>query len=278
MKMNKRLFKDFLFKKIVILFSIITLIPLFLILFIIVKNGVSAINIDFFTKLPKPPGEKGGGILNAIVGSIFLVIIASILAIPFGVTVGIFLSEVKNKFTETLKVLVDVLQGVPSIVIGIVAYIWIVKPLKSFSALSGGVALGLMMLPIIIKSTQEALYLIPFSLREASFALGTNYTKTILKVILPAGLSGIASGILLGIMRIIGETAPLLFTAFGNSFLNLNPAKPVDALPLVIFNYAMSPYPEWHKIAWGAAFILILLIFILNIIVRKVIKRWKVQF
>lgn len=262
----------------VIILSLFVLFPPLLILFTIIRNGISAINIDFFLKLPKPPEEPGSGILNSIIGTLILILIASILAVPFGIIVGIFLTEIRNRFTEALKILVNVLQGNPSIVVGIIAYLWVVKPFNHFSAFSGGVALGLLMLPVIIKTTQETLNLIPFYLREAALSLGASYTRTILKVVLPAGFSGIISGILLGIMRIAGETAPLLFTAFGNPYLNINPLKPVDALPLVIFNYSMSPYEDWHRIAWGASLVLTIMVLGLNIIVRIVTRRWKTQF
>lgn len=278
MSLKRRILKDKLLKILVIFFSLSTLLPPSFILFTITKNGITAINLDFFINLPKPAGESGGGILNSIVGSFLLITIAFLIASPFGILVGIFLIEVQNKFTELLKILVNVLQGVPSIVMGIIGYLLVVKPLGGFSALSGGIVLGLMMLPVVIKNTEETLRLVPFYLREAAFSLGTNYTRTILKVVLPAGIGGVLSGILIGILRIIGETAPLLFTAFGNPFLNINPLKPVDALPLLIFNYAMSPYEEWHKIAWGASFVLIVIVLILTIMTRFIARRWKTQF
>ncbi len=268
-----RLLKDRVFKSIIIIFSFAVIIPLGLILFGIVKNGISAINWDLFTKLPTPPGEAGGGILNSIVGSLILILIAVLLSVPFGIMLGIFLSENKGRFADVLSILVNTLQGVPSIVIGIVAYLWVVKPLGGFSALSGGIALGIMMLPIVIKSTEETLKLIPFSLKESALGLGASYVRTMFKVVLPAGFSGILSGILLGIARIAGETAPLLFTAFGNPYLNLNIFKPVDSLPLVIFNYSMSPYDDWHRIAWGASFVLVLIVLGLNVIAR--LKIWR---
>ncbi len=268
-----RLLKDRVFKSIIIIFSFAVIIPLGLILFGIVKNGISAINWDLFTKLPTPPGEAGGGILNSIVGSLILILIAVLLSVPFGIMLGIFLSENKGRFADVLGILVNTLQGVPSIVIGIVAYLWVVKPLGGFSALSGGIALGIMMLPIVIKSTEETLKLIPFSLKEAALGLGASYVRTMFKVVLPAGFSGILSGILLGIARIAGETAPLLFTAFGNPYLNLNIFKPVDSLPLVIFNYSMSPYDDWHRIAWGASFVLVVMVLVLNIIAR--LRIWR---
>ncbi len=229
--------------------------------------------------LPKPVGETGGGIFNALIGSAIIIGIAAVIAIPFGVSIGVYLSEFrKTKLAYWTLLSVDVLQGIPSIVIGIVIYLWIVKTMGSFSALSGSIALTLMMLPSIIKSTEETLKLIPDTLKEASLSLGVPYYRTILKVILPAGISGILSGVILGIARIAGETAPLLFTAFGNPFTNTNILKPMASLPLVIFNYAISPYDEWHELAWGAAFILIVFILLLNTLTKLAEKKWKVQF
>lgn len=275
----KRIFIDKLFKIVIIMFSTFSIIPLILILFHLIKNGISAINIDFLTHLPKPVGEPGGGILNAIVGTLILTVISSLLSITLGVSVGIYLSENREKrLANLVSMLIDLLQGVPSIVIGIIAYLWIVKPMKHFSALSGGIALGIMMLPVIIKSTEETLKLIPENLKEASFALGAPYYKTIIRIVLPAGLSGIVTGILLGVARIAGETAPLLFTAFGNPFLNFNIFKPIESLPHLIYNYAKSPFQEWHTKAWGASFVLILIVLTLNITSKLVIKRWKVRF
>lgn len=275
----KRIFIDKLFKIVIIMFSTFSIIPLILILFHLIKNGISAINIDFLTHLPKPVGEPGGGILNAIVGTLILTVISSLLSITLGVSVGIYLSENREKrLANLVSMLIDLLQGVPSIVIGIIAYLWIVKPMKHFSALSGGIALGIMMLPVIIKSTEETLKLIPETLKEASFALGAPYYKTIIRIVLPAGLSGIVTGILLGVARIAGETAPLLFTAFGNPFLNFNIFKPIESLPHLIYNYAKSPFQEWHTKAWGASFVLILIVLTLNITSKLVIKRWKVRF
>jgi len=271
--------KNKLFLFFVVFFAILCIIPLFLIVFYIMKQGISAINWGFLFHLPKPVGEKGGGISNALIGTIILIIIASIISIPIGITGGVYLSEFrKKKLSYYVRLSADVLQGIPSIVIGIIAYLWVVKTMGTFSALSGGVALGIMMLPLVVKSTEETLKLIPYSLKEASLALGVSYSRTILKVILPAGLSGILTGFLIGIARIAGETAPLLFTAFGSPFMSLNIFKPVNSLPLLIYNYASSPYPEWHKLAWGASFILIIFVLLINLIAKWVVKKWKVQF
>jgi phosphate transport system permease protein len=275
----KRLLKDKLFKTVVIFLSFISTVPLFFILFHLIKNGLSSLNIEFLFNLPKPIGEEGGGIANAIVGTFILILISSFLSIPLGISAGIFMAENRNsKLYKIINLLVEILQGVPSIVLGIVAYLWVVKPMKHFSALSGGIALAIMMLPVIIKSTEETVNLIPESLKEASLALGVPYYKTILFVILPSGLSGILTGILIGISRIAGETAPLLFTAFGNPYMNLNIFKPVESLPHLIYNYAKSPFSEWHQKAWAASFVLILMVFTLNILSKWVIRKWKVRF
>lgn len=274
-----RLIKDIFFKGIVCLFAFLSLLPLFLILYYITKNGIMVIDWDFLFNLPRPIGEAGGGVWNAIVGTLMLIVLSSVISIPFGITAGIYLSENKaGKLSNTIRLSVIVLQGTPSIVIGIIAYLWIVAPLQTFSALAGGVALSIMMLPVIVKTTEETLKLIPYHLKEASLALGVPYYKTILKVILPSGLSGILTGILLSVARITGETAPLLFTAFGNQFMNINIFKPIDSLPYRIFYYAMSPYPEWHSFAWGASFILVVLTLALNLIARGISAKWKTRF
>ena len=274
-----RIMKDRAFKGIVILLAVSSMLPLFLIVFYILKNGLLSLNWEFFTQIPKPVGEKGGGISNALIGTLILVGIAGVPSIFFGIAAGTYLSEHKeSKIAYWSRVAVDVLQGTPSIVIGILAYMWVVVPMGHFSALSGGIALGLMMLPMIIKTTEETLNLIPYSLKEAALALGVPYYRTILRVILPAGLSGIMTGILIGIGRIAGETAPLLFTAFGNAFMNGDFTKPVNALPLLIYNYATSPYAEWHRAAWGASCVLVGLVLIMNLVGRMVTKKWKVQF
>jgi phosphate transport system permease protein len=274
-----RVAKDNAFRGMVVLFSLASMVPLVLILFYILKNGISALGWDFLAELPKPVGEKGGGIANGLVGSMLLVITAGLPAIPLGVAAGVYLSEHKGtRLSYWAGLAVDVLQGIPSIVIGIIAYVWVVVPMRGFSALSGGVALGIMMLPMIIKSTEETLTLIPYALKEAALALGVPYYRTVLRVVLPAGLSGIMTGVLISVARIAGETAPLIFTAFGNAFMNWNIMKPVNSLPLLIYNYATSPYPEWHRAAWGASCVLIGFILTLNLAVRVATRRWKVQF
>ena len=271
--------KNLLFKLMVILLTIITITPLIAILVYIIRQGISVINWHFLTSLPKPVGETGGGVYNALIGSLLLILVATLVAAPVGITTGMYFSE--NSDSRIYKIAhlgVDVLQGIPSIVIGIIIYLWLVKPFGKFSAFSGSIALAFMMLPSIIKSTEETLKLVPQSLKEASLSLGVPYYRTMISVILPAGLSGILNGIILGVARVAGETAPLLFTAFGNPFLNWNVFKPIASLPLIIFNYAISPYEDWHKLAWGASFILVIIVLVLNILTKLAEKKWKVQF
>jgi phosphate transport system permease protein len=279
LSIRRRILYDRLFKSMVVCLTLVSILPLLFILFFIASKGVSVINWGFLTHLPKPVGETGGGISNAIVGTVMLILIAAAFSVPLGIVSGIFLAENRRgRLADLTRLAVETLQGIPSIVIGIIAYVWLVVPMRSFSALSGGLALGLMMLPVVITATEETLKLIPQSLREASLALGVSYPRSILKVILPAGMSGIVTGILLGIARVAGETAPLLFTAFGSPYMNLNILKPVNSFPLMIFNYATGPYPEWHRLAWGASFLLIAFVLGLNLVTKVVTRRWKVQF
>lgn len=274
-----RTLQNRIFKISVILLSGLSIVPLAFILYQIVHQGITSIDWEFLVALPRPVGEEGGGIANAIVGTGLLILVASLVAIPVGVAAGVYFSEnAGSKLSYWGELSVEILQAVPSIVVGILAYEWVVKPMHSFSAFSGGVALAIMMLPVIARTTQETLKLIPYSLKEAALALGVPYWKTLLKVVLPSALSGILTGILLGIARIAGETAPLLFTAFGNPFMNWDVTRPTESLPLLIFNYATSPYPEWHTIAWGASLVLVVLVLGLNLITRIVTARWKIQF
>jgi phosphate transport system permease protein len=274
-----RINKSIFVKGFIIFLAFLITLPLVSIIYYVAKEGFSTINWNFFISIPKPVGEVGGGIANALLGSLILVVVATLIAIPIGILCGIYLSENgENKLSYYTRLAVDILQGVPSIVIGIVIYFWVVKPSGSFSGLSGSIALSIMMLPIVIRSTEETLKLIPSTLKEAGLALGLPYYKVMFKVILPVGMSGILSGIMLSIARIAGETAPLLFTAFGNPYLNTNIAKPMQSLPLLIFNYATSPYDEWHNLAWGASLILLICILVLNLFTKLLTRRWKVQF
>lgn len=273
-----RIGKSRFFQGLTILLACSCVVPLIAILVYIIRAGITKINWHFLTNLPKPVGETGGGIANALAGSIIIIAVASLIAIPFGILCGIYLSENrKSKLAYWSRLCIDILQGVPSIVIGIVAYFWLVKPLGGFSALSGSVALSIMMLPIIVRSTEETLKLLPDSLREAALALGMPFHRMILKVILPCGISGILSGVMLSVARIAGETAPLLFTAFGNPYLSFNILKPMQSLPLLIFNYATSPYNDWHDLAWGASCILLMWVLLLNIFTKLITRKWKVQ-
>lgn len=267
-----------IFEGVFTLFAFLITVPLIAIIFYVLKTGLSKINSNFFTNTPQPVGELGGGIANALLGSLLIVFIATLIAVPIGILCGIYLSENKSgKFSYYSRLAVDILQGVPSIVIGIVIYFWLVKPLGTFSALSGSVALAIMMLPIIIRSTEETLKLIPSSLKEAGFAIGLPYHKVILKIVVPCGFSGILSGVMLSVARVAGETAPLLFTAFGNPYITTDILKPMQSLPLLIFNYATSPYDEWHDLAWGASTILLMWVLLLNITTKLITKKWKVQ-
>lgn len=274
-----RVIKDRVFQSLVVLFSFLTFLPLLLIIWHIVQNGIAVVDWQFLTHLPRPVGEVGGGIANAMVGTLMLIVIASVIAIPLGVFAGVYLAERKTgTVCYLVRLCVEILHGVPSIVIGIIAYVWVVMVLGTFSALAGGIALAIMMLPVIVRSTEETIRLIPDTLREASLSLGVPYYRTVLKVIIPAGVSGIATGILISVARVGGETAPLLFTAFGSPFMEVNIFKPVNSLPLVIFNYATSPYPEWHALAWGASFVLVAFVLLLNLSAKFLTRKWKVQF
>ena len=278
-RVASRLRSDKAFRALILAVSLLATVPLMLILAFIIVRGASSINWQFLTALPKPFGETGGGIANSIVGTLVLLIIASIISIPLGVLTGIFLSErAKSRLGSVARLSIETLMGIPSIVIGIVAYVWVVKPMGHFSALSGGIALSMIMLPVIALATEETLLMIPLSLREASLALGVSYPATVLKVILPAGLSGITTGVLLAIARAAGETAPLIFTAFGSPFMTVNPLQPMAALPYTIFYYATSPYQEWQAMAWGAAFVLLVIVLALNLATKLVTSRWKIQF
>ena len=276
--LRTRKIKDKFFKGAVIVFAVLSTVPLLLILFYITKEGISAISWDFLFNLPKPVGEAGGGIANALVGTLVLILIASVIAIPLGISMGIYLSEFrKHKFSYYVRLGVDILQGTPSIVIGMIAYLWIVRQMGTFSALSGGIALSIMMLPIIVTTTEETLKMLPNSLKESAFALGVPYYSTVLRIILPAAMNGIVTGIVLSIARIAGETAPLLFTAFGSPFMNLDITQPISSLPHVIFTYSTSPYNEFHSLAWVASFILILFVLIMNISAKLIAKKWKLN-
>lgn len=245
----------------VTLCALLVLAPLVAILAYLAVRGLGSLNWAFFTALPAPIGEKGGGMANAIAGSGIILLIASAIGVPFGIGSGIFLAEYgRNRFGNCLRFAADVLNGVPSIVIGITAYSLVVLTQKHFSAFAGGIALAIMMVPTVSRSTEEMLLMVPHSIREAALGLGIPRWRATVSIVLPAAMSGIITGIMLAFARVAGETAPLLFTAFGNQFWNWKPNQPTAALPLQIYNYAISPFDEWHRMAWAGALVLILLI------------------
>jgi len=247
---------------------------LFFILGYLLVHGARSLNWNFFTKLPKPAGESGGGMANAIVGSGKVLLIATGLGVPLGFLAGVYLAEYSNKaFAFTIRYVVDLLNGVPSIVIGIVAYALVVEPMKHFSALAGGVALGIMMIPIAVRTTEEFLRAVPNAMREAAMALGATKAKTIFTVVVPAAISGLASGMMLNLARVAGETAPLLFTALGNMFWSKGWLAPIATLPVMIYNYALAPDEDLHQQAWAAGFVLLTLILVVNITARMIIAR-----
>lgn len=247
---------------------------LVLILLFLARTGIAALDLDFFTQLPKPVGEVGGGMGHAIVGTMVLLAIASSVGVPIGILGGIFLAEFRdNRLTAWVRFFGDVLNGTPSIVIGIFAYTVLVLPFRSFSALAGGLALGIIMIPIILRTTEELIRLVPATLREGALALGIPQWRVTLRVILPAARAGVLTGILVAIARAAGETAPLLFTAFGNRFWSLNILRPIGALPLQIFVYAISPYEDWHRQAWAGALVLVGMILALTVAARWATRR-----
>src|ERR1700684_4159821 len=259
---------------IAVLTVILVLLPLFALFTSLIYRGVGSINLAFLTQTPKPVGEPGGGMANAIVGSMVILAIASLLGVPFGIGAGIFLSEYgRNRYGDIVRFVSDVLNGVPSIVIGIVAYGLVVMRQKHFSALAGGVALAIMMIPTIARTTEQMLLLVPQAIREAAYGLGVSRWRTTLSITLRTATSGVITGVMLAFARVAGETAPLLFTAFGNQFWNLRPNQPTAALPLQIFNYAISPYDEWHRQAWAGALVLIVLIVTAVAAVRFAVRR-----
>jgi len=247
----------------------IALIPLLLIFYHTISLGASALNWDFFTQLPKPVGESGGGLANAIVGTLILVGLGSIIGLPVGILAGVFLSEFgNNPFASAVRFMTDVLNGVPSIVTGVVAYTVVVLPMKHFSAYAGGVALGILMIPIVTRTTEEMLKTVPTSYREAALALGVPQWKTTLRIVIPTALGGIVTGIMLAVARAAGETAPLLFTALNNRFWHTSLDQPIASLTVFIYNYGVSPFEDWIAQAWAGALILIFLVLVLSIAVR----------
>jgi phosphate transport system permease protein len=247
---------------------------LFLVLGYLIWNGGTSLSWNFFTQLPKPVGETGGGMANAILGSLKLLMLAAVLGLPVGLLTGVYLAEFGGKtFSFVIRYTTDLLNGVPSIVIGIFAYSLVVLPVKHFSALAGGVALGMMVIPITVRSTEEFLRAVPGSLREGAMALGASKWKTIVTVVLPAASGGILTGMLLALARVAGETAPLLFTAFGNRFWSPGFEQPTASLPVMIYTYAIAPYDDWHRQAWAAGLVLLGLVLVANLGARLLLNR-----
>lgn len=253
---------------------LIALVPLALVVFYVVQQGFSSLNWDFFTKMPKPVGELGGGMANAIVGTLMLIGIASGIAVPVGLIAGVYLAEYAGtRFAATVRFTADVLNGIPSIVIGIFAYGLAVLPVHRFSAVAGGLALGFMMIPIITRTTEELLLLVPSTLREGALALGSTRARAAFTVMVPAALPGIMTGILVALARIAGETAPLLFTSFNNRFFSTRLDQPIAALTVQVFTYAISPYDDWHRQAWAGALVLVSVVLLFSVLARLVTRR-----
>jgi phosphate transport system permease protein len=264
-----RKIKNALVSGITFLSAVLVIAPLGLVFFHLLVNGAGSINWAFFTQLPKPVGVVGGGMVNAIAGSLELLGLASVIGVPIGVLGGVYLAEYGTaRANSMLRFIADVLNGVPSITWGVVVYGLVVLRFKGFSAYAGGLALGLIMVPLILRTTEEVILLVPNGYREAALALGIARWKTIVHVVMKTASKGIITGILLALARISGETAPLLFTAFGNRFWNHNLAEPIATLPLQVFTYAISPYDDWHRQAWAGALVLVVGIFCVNVLVR----------
>lgn len=283
--MNYRILKDRIFFWTICVLSSMTAIPLIVIIWEVVKKGYRQINLSFFSEtapstldamLAKSTGELiPGGIANGIAGTLIMVIIAAIIAIPVGIMGGIYLAEKpKATFSHIARFLTDLLQGTPSIVIGIIAYAWVVKPLGSYSALAGSVALAIMMLPLIIRSTEETLKMLPGSLKEAGLALGASYTSVVLKILVPSAFGGLFTGILLAISRVMGETAPLMLTALGSTVVNWDVTHPTSAVPLLIWEFYNDP--NLIDMIWSSSLFLLMLILVLNIIAKKIAQKWRI--
>ncbi|MHB8655469.1 MAG: phosphate ABC transporter permease PstA [Terriglobia bacterium] len=254
--------------------ALITVSVLIFILAYLVYHGGRDVNWDFLTQLPKPVGETGGGMANAIVGSGRLLLFAALIGVPVGFIGGVYLAEFGGKtFSFLVRYSADLLNGVPSIVMGIFAYTMVVLPMHHFSALAGGLALGVMLIPIVLRSTEEFLRAVPLSLREGALALGANKWKAVMTVVIPAAFRGIATGILLSLARVAGETAPLLFTSFGNRFWSRGWNEPTASLPVMIYTYAISPYDDWHRQAWAAGLVLLALVLLVNIGAKVILSR-----
>ncbi len=253
---------------------VVALLPLFFILGDLVVKGASSLSLDFFTRMPAPAGETGGGVAHAIVGTLIIVGMASLIGLPVGIAAGIYCAEYPgSRLTWVTRFVADVMNGTPSIVVGVFAWAWIVATQKHFSALAGSAALAMLMIPMVLRTTEEMIKLVPNSLREAALALGYPRWRTSLSIVVRTTLPGIVTGSLLAVARIAGETAPLLFTALGSQYMSLDLNQPMAALPLTVFTYATGPYEEWHRYAWAAALVLILVVFVLSVGARLAIGR-----
>ncbi|MFV9511154.1 phosphate ABC transporter permease PstA [Tepidibacillus sp. LV47] len=269
-----RKIKSALMISITILFTIAALIPLFSIFGYVLAKGLPALNIDFFTQLPAPAGEPGGGMAQAILGTLILITLASLMGIPIGLMTGIYLSEYgRNRLGKIISFLTDILIGVPSIVVGIVVYTLLVIRMGGFTAIAGGVALAIIMIPAVTRTTEEMLKLIPNDIREAGLALGLPKWRVILFIVVPSALRGIVTGVMLAVARVSGETAPLLFTAFGNSYFSTSLLQPMASLPVQVYTYATSPYKDWQAQAWAGALTLILLVLLFNVSARFITRQ-----
>ena len=253
---------------------LLALMPLAFVLFFVVSQGIRALNFDFFTQMPKPVGEAGGGMANAIVGTLLVTSLGSLMAIPIGILSGVYMSEYAGtRFSSAVRFAADALNGVPSIVIGVFAYGIAVLPFRQFSALAGGVALGIMMIPIIARMTEELLLLVPSTMREGALALGSTRAGAVFRVVLPAALPGIITGIVLALARIAGETAPLLFTSFNNRFFTTSLRQPIATLTVQVYTYAISPYEDWHRQAWAGALVLVTIVLCCSLLARVAARR-----
>ena len=253
---------------------IIALIPLALVLFYVVAQGITSLNLSFFTEMPKPVGEVGGGMANAMVGSIIVTLLGAMFAIPVGIMSGVYAAEYTGtRMASAVRFAADTLNGVPSIVIGVFIYSIAVLPVRRFSALAGGLALGVMMIPLIMRTTEELLLLVPATLREGALALGATRARAVFTVVVPAALPGILTGILLALARIAGETAPLLFTALNNRFFSTDVRQPISTLTVQVFIYATAPYQDWHRQAWAGALVLVTMVLICSLLARVATAR-----
>lgn len=253
---------------------LVALVPLAFILFFVISKGIGALNLEFFTHMPVPVGEPGGGMANAIAGTLIVTALGALFAIPIGVVSGIYVAEYRStKLASLVRFAADTLNGVPSIVVGVFVYGLVVLPFKQFSAIAGGVALGVIMVPVIMRTTEELLRLVPDSLREGALALGATRARAVFTVVLPAALPGILTGIVLALARVAGETAPLLFTSFNNRFWSTDLGQPISSLTVQVYTYAISPYEDWHRQAWAGALVLVSIVLVCSLLARLATRR-----